>query len=399
MDIPHGINVLRIFDAVNFYPSVKLKLVRKAIEYYARDLTEEDQIKIEHCLEMIKFGMTSTLLNFVDKYYEYDGEKDPEEKGLTIGGYESAWLADLVGAYILANTQQHFKDSKYHGLYRDDGLTVLNGKWNYQDIVNWRNQFQESVNQLAEGDYLQFTCDVWLDKTRRESPEKGFDKNVTIQKGKTFPFLDMELLWSSKGELQFQVHLKPNQELKYLNDGSAHTKACFKAIPNGVYKRLAKLTTITEENKDKKLDELYPKHFKALRKAKLVTKEVPTLQAELQKTTTTTTDKDRDKAKEESDRNRRRSVFFCIGYSTIWNQPIHSMIKEIKQEFNLSWLRFSMAYHRFTNVREIFQGDMSGKIIKGVESKQFKNLSCNCRLGPDRGCGYNNVCRNCVVVY
>ena len=73
-DPPRGITFFNStpssFDAVNFYPSVKLKLVRKAIEYYARDLTEEDQIKIEHCLEMIKFGMTSTLLNFVDKYYE-----------------------------------------------------------------------------------------------------------------------------------------------------------------------------------------------------------------------------------------------------------------------------------------------------------------------------------------
>jgi hypothetical protein len=57
---------------------------------------------------MIKFGMSSTLLTFVDKYYEYDGDKDSNEKGLTIGGYESAWLADLVGAYILANTTKWF---------------------------------------------------------------------------------------------------------------------------------------------------------------------------------------------------------------------------------------------------------------------------------------------------
>jgi hypothetical protein len=52
--------------------------------------------------------MSSTLITYIDKYYEYDGDLDPEEKGLTIGGYESAWLADLVGAYILANTKQHF---------------------------------------------------------------------------------------------------------------------------------------------------------------------------------------------------------------------------------------------------------------------------------------------------
>ena len=74
---------------------------------------------------------------------------------------------------------------------------------------------------------------------------------VSIEKGKGFPYLDMELVWSEQGELQFQVYMKPNQQMKYLNKGSAHTHACFKAIPNGVYQRLAKLTTMTEENGDK----------------------------------------------------------------------------------------------------------------------------------------------------
>jgi hypothetical protein len=43
-------------------------------------------------------------VNFVDQYYEYDGEEDAENKGLTTGGYESAWFADLAGAYVLENT-------------------------------------------------------------------------------------------------------------------------------------------------------------------------------------------------------------------------------------------------------------------------------------------------------
>jgi len=77
-------------DAEDFYPSVRLKLVRKAVYHSSKDLPEEDQITIKHCLDLIKFGMQSTLLTFVDKYYEYDGDRDPEEKGLTIGGYESA---------------------------------------------------------------------------------------------------------------------------------------------------------------------------------------------------------------------------------------------------------------------------------------------------------------------
>ena len=164
----------------------------------------------------------------------------------------------------------------------------------------------------------------------------------------------MELIWSKEGNLQFQVHLKPNQQVKCLNKGSVHTNACFKAIPDGVYKRLAKPTTVTDENKDKKLDELYPDHFKALKHADLVTEKILTLEEELLKVKTTKTDKDKVKAKEESDRNRRRSTFFCVGYSEIWDKPIHQTIKELKKDFGLTWLRVSMSYYRFTNLREIF---------------------------------------------
>ena len=42
--------------------------------------------------------MSSTLLTFEDKYYEYD-EKGIETKGLAIGGYESAFLADFVAFF------------------------------------------------------------------------------------------------------------------------------------------------------------------------------------------------------------------------------------------------------------------------------------------------------------
>ena len=55
-------------------------------------------------MNMIQLGMSSILL-FQDKYYEYAGEEDLNKKGLTIGEYESAWLSDTVGAFILENTR------------------------------------------------------------------------------------------------------------------------------------------------------------------------------------------------------------------------------------------------------------------------------------------------------
>ena len=58
-----------------------------------------------------------------------------------------------------------------------------------------------------------------------------------------------------------------------------------------------------------------------------------------------------------------------------------------------------MSYHRFTNLREIFQGDLSSKLNLDISSLDFKNLECNCRPGDNNKCGYGNVCRNSIVVY
>jgi hypothetical protein len=75
------------------------------------------------------------------------------------------------------------------------------------------------------------------------------------------------MYWSPEGSLQFRVHLKENQVLKYFNRGSTHTYACFAAIPTGVMKRLASLTTRTEKSELTTMDELA--HAKALKKANL----------------------------------------------------------------------------------------------------------------------------------
>jgi hypothetical protein len=80
----------------------------------------------------------------------------------------------------------------------------------------------------------------------------------------------MEMYWSTESNLQFKVHLKENQILKYLNRGSTHTEACFAAIPTGVMKRLASLTTRTDTSELMRMDEqLYPMHAKALQVANL----------------------------------------------------------------------------------------------------------------------------------
>ncbi len=62
---------------------------------------------------MVAFGMGNMLLTFVDKYYKYDNKREIHDKGLTIGGYEAAWLANLVAAFVLENTKESFEGTAY----------------------------------------------------------------------------------------------------------------------------------------------------------------------------------------------------------------------------------------------------------------------------------------------
>ena len=94
-------------------------------------------------------------------------------------------------------------------------------------------------------DYLQFTCETWNPGGR---PSRSETKTTSMVTNKVFPFLDLEFFWDDSGRLEFQVHRKKNQLLKYLNKKITHTKSTFKAIPNGVLNRLSKLASIIEKN-------------------------------------------------------------------------------------------------------------------------------------------------------
>eukprot|EP00957_Ditylum_brightwellii_P150726 11476349-Ditylum_brightwellii.AAC.1 len=121
---------------------------------------------------------------------------------------------------------------------------------------------------LVGGDYLQFTTELWqppaADKmnllVRRDKKEEG----VTVIYDAKFPFLDIEIFWDEKGEMRFQVYRKENQVLKYVDKANTHRPTTFKSIANGVFTRLARLTSNTATNQNLQIDELYPDHAEAL---------------------------------------------------------------------------------------------------------------------------------------
>ena len=62
-----------------------------------------------------------------------------------------------------------------------------------------------------------------------------------------FPYLDMEIYWKLRDELKFQVHLEPNQKLKYLSSDSTHLFSVIKVIPSEVMLQLGRVTSQTRK--------------------------------------------------------------------------------------------------------------------------------------------------------
>ena len=199
---------------------------------------------------------------------------------------------------------------------------------------------------------LQFTTLIWNpdeDGTSYIEIEEGIFKYnehcevIQIHGKEFFPFLDLQLQWNTNNELKFKVYMEDNQKLKYFNSNSTHTKCCMKAIPFGLFKRLAKLTSINKRIVNTQIDELYPDHAKALKVAGLSPTKFPSLKEILIKNNI---DKLKKKSKEDKKKKKRRNIYFCIGtcntwmLRNTWNNivPIHVILKRLRDKYDLKWL-------------------------------------------------------------
>ena len=134
------------------------------------------------------------------------------------------------------------------------------------------------------------------------------------------------------------MHLKPNQLLKYIDKGSTRTNSCFSSITHSVIWRLTTLTSITQDNKSTRINELYPNHALALETADLITPaEYPTLEESfdqieqqkiINKAQTEQAIKDQvpiDQAKK--DRGKARTAWLYASYNKNWGKPLHAQVK------------------------------------------------------------------------
>ena len=97
-------------------------------------------------------------------------------------------------------------------------------------------------------------------------------------------------------------------------------------------------------------------------------------------------------------------TFFCISMSYVWRgkKSLPKTLMQLRNKHGIRWLRISMSYHRFCNLLEILQGDLTAKLNENITSRDFADRPCNCcaKLCNINGeCIYKGNCRKSLVVY
>ena len=104
-------------DIESFYPSINKDLLMRAINH-AKIVTmvKEDEI------EIILHSRRSLLASEDGVWMKKEGH----QFDVTMGAYDGAEVAELVGLYLL-HRMEEIQPKEFNGLYRDDNLLVVEG--------------------------------------------------------------------------------------------------------------------------------------------------------------------------------------------------------------------------------------------------------------------------------
>jgi hypothetical protein len=171
--------------------------------------------KIRCCLYILKFTMGNTIVTFLDRYYEYGIYPDPDCCGLTIRGFESAFLANLEATYLFDELHPHMEEHvRSIGTYHDDEIILFHVQCLNEWPHNWLRTFQGEVDRLLGTLDIQFTMEIWRlgqQSTMLINIEVyglGSFQRISINGNTSFPYQDIQLLWSATARLLFNVYRK-----------------------------------------------------------------------------------------------------------------------------------------------------------------------------------------------
>ena len=190
------------FDIVDFYPSITSQGLSQAFKF-ARKYT-----KIPKKEERIVRHSCKTLLFHNNEPWVKKGSINSFD--VPMGSYHGAELCELLGLYILDQIKDVFRVGHY-GLYRDDGLAVIEAHSNLKYI---EQEIQGIMERIGFG--------------------------ITIESGLVrTEFLDVFLDLKRNTYNPFK---KPGSKLMYVNRQSNHPPNITRAIPNMVVQRIRRLS-------------------------------------------------------------------------------------------------------------------------------------------------------------
>eukprot|EP00957_Ditylum_brightwellii_P033731 2556367-Ditylum_brightwellii.AAC.1 len=59
--------------------------------------------------------------------------------------------------------EDHFTETITKGIYCDDGLVVFSGFRSKRGLRRWQKCFQQQINDILGGNFLQFKVEIWYD--------------------------------------------------------------------------------------------------------------------------------------------------------------------------------------------------------------------------------------------
>lgn len=212
---------------MDFYPSISESLLDQSIEW-AKQFT----VISERDIGIIKHARKSLL--FHDNH-AWVKRNSTNAFDVTMGSYDGAEICELVGLFILSKLKDKFGNDI--GLYRDDGLAVVNTK-------------SGRLN----------------DKTRKELTQvfNNFGLKITAQVNQsTTNFLDLTFDLTNG---TYKPYRKPSDEPLFINRLSNHPPSVIRQLPTSVNTRINSLSCNKET-----FDYAAPLYNNALRRSNFET--------------------------------------------------------------------------------------------------------------------------------
>ena len=196
-----------MFDVKDFYPSIKEKLLNKAIRFAEQtvSLSEKDKEIIFHARKSLLFNKNESWVKKGDTLFD-----------VTMGAYDGAEVCELVGCFILASLPKKFRREDI-GLYRDDGLAI------FKNISGPQSEkIKKEFHKLFKTNDLEIVVECNM---------------------KVVNYLDATLDLNNG---TYKPYHKPDNEINYVHVKSNHPPNIIKQIPASIQKRLSDLSSNEE---------------------------------------------------------------------------------------------------------------------------------------------------------